>query len=43
MPGVELKQMDFDEDHVHFIIGIPPKYAIADVMDFSNMNPTALK
>ena len=32
MPGVELEQMGFDEDHAHFVIGIPPKYAIADVM-----------
>ena len=32
MPGVELEQMGFDEDHAHFVIGIPTKYAIADVM-----------
>ena len=32
MPGVKLEQMGFDEDHMHFVIGIPPKYAIADVM-----------
>ena len=32
MPGVELEQMGFDEDHAHFVIGIPPKYAIADVI-----------
>ena len=28
MPGVELEQMGF----AHFVIGSPPKYAIADVM-----------
>ena len=32
MPGVELEQMGFDEDHMHFVTDIPPKYAIADVM-----------
>ncbi len=32
MPGVELEQIGFDKDHMHFVIGIPPKYAIADVM-----------
>ena len=37
MPGVELEQMGFDEDHMHFVMGIPPKYAIADVM--GELNP----
>jgi len=32
MPGVELETIGFDEDHVHMIMIIPPKYSIADVM-----------
>lgn len=32
LPGVVLKTIGFDQDHVHFVMIIPPKYAIADVM-----------
>ena len=32
IPGVEVKSIGFDKDHVHMIMVIPPKYAIADVM-----------
>ena len=32
IPGVEIEQMGFDKDHVHFVITIPPKYSISDVM-----------
>ena len=32
MPGVELKSIGFDEDHVHMVMVIPPKYSIAAVM-----------
>jgi putative transposase len=32
MPGTTLETIGFDEDHVHFVMEIPPKYAIADVM-----------
>lgn len=42
MPGVELEQMGFDEDHAHFVIGIPPKYAIADVMSELKLRFTSL-
>lgn len=32
IPGCELEKIGFDKDHVHFVITIPPKYAISDVM-----------
>ena len=32
MPGVIMEQIGFDQDHVHFVMMIPPKYAIMDVM-----------
>lgn len=32
MPGTTIETIGFDEDHVHFVMIIPPKYAIADVM-----------
>ena len=32
MPGVEMKQIGFDEDHLHMVMTIPPKYSIAEVM-----------
>lgn len=32
MPGVTIEQMGFDNDHMHLVMIIPPKYAIAEVM-----------
>src|SRR5947207_14708349 len=32
MPGVALETIGFDQDHLHMVMVIPPKYAIADVM-----------
>ena len=32
MPGVTIETIGFDGDHVHMVMVIPPKYAIADVM-----------
>jgi putative transposase len=32
MPGVELETIGFDQDHLHMIMIIPPKYSISDVM-----------
>ena len=32
IPGVTLETIGFDGDHVHMVMVIPPKYAIADVM-----------
>jgi len=32
MPGVELETIGFDQDHLHLIMVIPPKYSISDVM-----------
>ena len=32
MPGVQLKTIGFDEDHVHMVMVIPPKYSIASVL-----------
>ena len=32
LPGVSLETIGFDQDHLHFVMIIPPKYAIADVM-----------
>ncbi len=32
MPGVELEMIGLDGDHLHVVMIIPPKYAIADVM-----------
>ena len=31
-PGVEVETIGFDEDHVHMVMVIPPKYSISDVM-----------
>ena len=29
MPGVKIEKIGFDEDHVHFVMIIPPKYSIS--------------
>jgi putative transposase len=32
MPGVIIETIGFDEDHVHMMMVIPPKYSIAEVL-----------
>lgn len=32
MPGVKLEMIGFDEDHLHMVMSIPPKYSIASAM-----------
>jgi putative transposase len=32
MPGVGIETIGFDQDHLHMVMVIPPKYAIATVM-----------
>ncbi|MGE0472870.1 MAG: IS200/IS605 family transposase [Nitrospirales bacterium] len=32
MPGVALETIGFAQDHLHMVMGIPPKYSIAAVM-----------
>jgi putative transposase len=32
MPGVRLETIGFDEDHLHMVMVIPPRYSIASVM-----------
>jgi len=32
MPGVIIETIGFDQDHVHMVMVIPPKYSIASVM-----------
>ena len=32
MPGVTIEQMGFDNDHMHLVMVIPPKYSISEVM-----------
>jgi len=32
MPGVKIEQIGFDEDHLHMVMVIPPKYSISSVM-----------
>ncbi len=32
MPGVVIETIGFDEDHLHLVMVIAPKYSIADVM-----------
>ena len=32
MPGVVIEKIGFDEDHLHMVMMIPPKYSISDVM-----------
>lgn len=32
MPGVAVETIGFDQDHLHMVMVIPPKYAIASVM-----------
>ena len=32
MPGVEIETIGFDQDHLHMVMIIPPKYSIASVM-----------
>ena len=32
MPGVELEAIGFDQDHLHMVMIIPPKYSISSVM-----------
>ena len=32
MPGVKVETIGFDQDHLHMVMVIPPKYSIAEVM-----------
>ena len=32
MPGVKIETIGFDQDHLHMVMVIPPKYSIANVM-----------
>ncbi len=32
MPGTTIETIGFDQDHLHMVMDIPPKYAIRDVM-----------
>ena len=32
MAGVKVEQIGFDQDHLHLVLEIPPKFSIADVM-----------
>ncbi len=32
MPGVTIEAIGFDQDHLHMVMVIPPKYAISEVM-----------
>ena len=32
MPGVAIETIGFDQDHLHLVMQIPPKYAVADVI-----------
>ncbi len=32
MPGVSIETIGFDNDHVHMVIVIPPKYSVSSVM-----------
>ncbi|MDR2173793.1 MAG: IS200/IS605 family transposase [Burkholderiales bacterium] len=32
MPGVEIETIGFDQDHLHMVMVISPKYSIAEVM-----------
>ena len=32
MPGVKIEKIGFDEDHVHVVMIIPPKYSISSVV-----------
>ena len=32
MPGVEIIEMNIQDDHIHAIMIIPPKYAVSEVM-----------
>ena len=32
VPGVEIKTIGFDKDHLHMVMVIPPKYSISEVM-----------
>ena len=32
IPGVQIETIGFDQDHLHMVMVIPPKYAVATVM-----------
>ena len=32
IPGCELEKIGFDQDHIHMVMTIPPRYAVADVI-----------
>ncbi len=32
MPGVNIETIGFDQDHLHMVIVIPPKFSIASIM-----------
>jgi putative transposase len=32
MPGVKLETIGFDQDHLHMVLQIPPKYSVSEVI-----------
>ena len=42
MPGVIIETIGFDQDHVHMVMVIPPKYSIASVMGQLKSQSTSL-
>ena len=32
IPGVEIKAIGFDKDHLHMVMVIPPKYSISEIL-----------
>lgn len=32
MPGVKIEEIGFDDDHIHMLMEIPPKYSISKVI-----------
>jgi len=44
MPGVAVETIGFDGDHLHMVMVIPPKYAIASVMGtLKNQSASAMR
>ena len=44
MAGVKVEQIGFNQDHLHLVLEIPPKFSIADVTrSFKNQSASLLR
>ena len=42
MPGVEIQELNVQNDHVHMMIVIPPKYAVSEIVSIMKAKTSSI-